>query len=84
MDIEVSMYDDCVAAKDGLGDTKSRSSKCIPATDGQKHLSTLLTQCQMPDLCYHGFASIPSGGCVSTFPFPTSDQLVLNAVPLLS
>lgn len=30
------------------------------------------------------FATIPSGGLVSTFPFPTSTQFVLSAVPLLS
>lgn len=33
---------------------------------------------------YHFFASIPSGGSVSTGPLPTSAQFVLNAVPLLS
>lgn len=32
----------------------------------------------------HGFASIPSGGDVSTGPLPTSVQFVLSAVPLLS
>lgn len=33
---------------------------------------------------FHFFATIPSGGLVSTGPFPTSDQFVLRLVPLLS
>lgn len=32
----------------------------------------------------HFFASMPSGGVVSTFALPTSSQFVLSAVPLLS
>ena len=37
-----------------------------------------------PRLRHHFTASMPSGGLVSTLPLPTSDQLVLSAVPLLS
>jgi hypothetical protein len=40
------------------------------------HISTLY----LP----HDFASIPSGGRVSTLPLLTSSQFVLNEVPLLS
>merc|ERR1711939_994887 len=34
--------------------------------------------------CSHFFATMESGGLVSTFPFLTSSQLVLRLVPLLS
>lgn len=50
----------------------------------RKHLappnSNNLTATHSP----HRFASIPSGGFVSTGFFPTSSQFVLSAVPLLS